>query len=115
MSGDLSKPGNAVNYALGLVGEEGTEIGQLGYKISRFGVLGQNPALPDNNLELMQKELTDLVATVRVANFELAKHGLPLLILSDEPNIARKIDKVAYYAQVSMDEGLLSEPLAIMS
>lgn len=87
----------------------------MAFKTNRFGTLSVNPLNGVGNLELFQKELTDLVAAVRIANFELVKQGLTPLTLFDESEIEKKINKVRHFAQISLDEGLLTEPLVIMT
>lgn len=103
-----------LHYALNLVGEESAEIGQQSAKSLRFGLLGPVPRTGKTNLQTLQDEITDLVATLRVLNLELVKRGLPTISISDEPNIQRKVEKIAAFAQYSIDEGILTEPLTIM-
>lgn len=105
----------ALDYALRLVSEECLEISMAQHKADRFGLMDINPNRGKSNLTDLQLEVTDLVACIRILNFELVKSGLLPIRLDDEAGIARKIDKVAYYAQHSFDNGRLAEPLVIMT
>lgn len=113
MSGLSKRPHTPLQYALNLVGEEGVEISHLIMKIQRFGLLDHHPSRMQSNLESLQNELSDLVASVDVLNAELIKNGIPPLSLSKTDQREAKIDKVIRYSQYSMDRGTLSEPLAI--
>ena len=102
-------------HALGFIGEEGNELALEVFKIARFGLLDGRPDAQVNNLHTLQAELSDLVAAVRVANMELAAHGLPQLVLDDEVAIQKKITKLAFYGHRSMRNCTLAAPLQIMS
>jgi hypothetical protein len=104
-----------LHYAIELVGEEGCEIGHQVNKIFRFGLFDVPPKKGQHNLQLLQNEITDLVATVKILNFELVKAGLPPIDLNDSEGILKKMDKVAHYAMHSLEVGTLSEPLTIMT
>lgn len=104
-----------LHYSLNLIGEEGTEVGKEAFKILRFGLFDVRPSSGENNLQILQNEVTDLIATIRIANLELVRHGLPPLRLDDEVAIAEKFRKVEFYAERSMERGTLTAPLAYMS
>lgn len=108
-------PLDPLHYALNLVGEEGAEVSKETAKIFRFGLFDVRPSTGENNLQVLQNEITDLVATVRILNLELVRRGLPALKLDDEVAIGRKIEKVCFYAERSMERGTLSEPLVVMT
>lgn len=117
MSADrpLHNGASALTHAIGFIGEEGNEITQEVFKIIRFGLMDKRPSGEgDNNLSLLQKELWDLVATVRVVNMELERRGLPPLTLDNENAIQKKITKLAYFGHRSLRNGTLAEPLLIM-
>ena len=104
-----------LSYALGLIGEEASEIVQAEHKIDRFGMTAANPVSMSTNYAHLQKEITDLMATIRIANMELKRLGYPPFRTDDERGIAKKIANVAHYGHQSMTNGTLSEPLLIMS
>ena len=112
----LHNGASPLTHALGFVGEEGNEIAQEIFKILRFGLLDKRPSAPDAdcNLKLLQKELWDLVATVRVVNMELEALGLETLTLDNENAIQNKITKLAYYGHRALRNGTLAAPLLIM-
>lgn len=82
-------------------------------KADRFSLAEMHPERRRSNLQDIQKEVTDLIAAIRILNLELVRKGLPPINLNDEEGIARKIEKVAYYAQCSVETGRLAEPLII--
>lgn len=104
-----------LTHALGFIGEEGNEIAQEIQKIIRFGLMDKRPSTQETNLVTLQNELSDLMATIRVANMELAEHNLPPLVLNDENAIQKKIAKLAHFGHRSLRNGTLSRPLLIMS
>lgn len=104
-----------LHYALNLVGEEGSEVAHVVNKVLRFGLFDNRPKTGETNLQVLQGELTDLMANIRILNLELVKNGLPPLRLDDEEGIERKFRKVEFYANRSIERGTLSEPLAYMS
>lgn len=108
-------PLDAVRYCLNLVGEEGTEVSKEVNKIFRFGLEDIRPSTGEDNLQVLQNEITDFVAVVHTLNLELVKRGLPAMKLDDHVGIQRKQDKVAFYAARSMERGTLAEPLIIMT
>ncbi len=112
----LHNGASPLSHALGFIGEEGNEIAQEIFKILRFGLLDKRPSAPDAdcNLKLLQKELWDLVATVRVVNMELEALGLEPLTLDNENAIQKKITKLAFYGHRALRNGTLAEPLLIM-
>lgn len=103
-----------LSHALGFVGEEASEIGKEIFKILRFGLMDKRPTGTDHNLQLLQGELWDLMATIRVVNMELEAQGLPALTLDNENAIQKKITKLAFYGNRSMRNGTLAAPLLIM-
>lgn len=112
----MSEPKNlksALSYAIGLIGEEASEIAQAEHKIDRFGLLSTGRT-GLSNFDQLQKEIWDLVASVDIANLELEKRGLPKLTLQDDKAHKKKIAMVAYHARTSMNNGTLAEPLQIM-
>ena len=74
-----------------------------------------NPVSMSTNCAHLQKEITDLMASIRIANMELERLGYPTLRIDDDYGIAKKITNVAHYAHQSMTNGTLSESLLIMS
>ena len=105
---------SALDYALGLIGEEAIEIAKEEHKCDRFGPDDCRPTTRVPNLQSLQDELTDLMAVVRIANMELERRGLPPLRLDDEAGIRKKMDRVVHYARRSMRNKRLAEPLLIM-
>jgi len=103
-----------LHYALNLVGEEGSEVAHVVNKVLRFGLFDNRPKTGETNLQVLQGEVTDLMANIRILNLELAKAGLPVIRLDDEEGIANKFRKVEFYANRSIDRGTLSGPLAFM-
>lgn len=110
-----SEAASPLQYTARLVGEECVEVSQVIFKIGRFGHMFSNPLTHVGNMTALQKEVTDLVASIRLLNAELIRQGLEPLTLSDETGIQSKIDKVIYYSEYSIAEDLLSEPLALTS
>lgn len=105
---------NPLEYAVALMGEECSEIIKEGFKIERFGMFDRRPSTQVPNHEILQGEITDFMATIRILNQELARAGLPLMRLDDEEGIQRKLHRVASYGQRSINNGTLSAPLQVM-
>lgn len=104
-----------LHYALNLIGEESSEVAKEVSKIMRFGLFDKRPSTNETNLEVLQNELTDLIAAVHIVNQELVLAGLPPLRLDDSERQSVKFRKVEFYAERSMERGTLSERLAFMS
>jgi hypothetical protein len=104
-----------LHYAINLVGEEGSEIAKEVCKILRFGLFDVRPSTQETNLQVLQNEVTDLMAHIRILNLELVWVGLPPLRLDDEAGIDKKFRKVEFFANRSIERGTLSAPLAYMS
>lgn len=108
------QPLDPLHYALNLMGEESSEIGQQIAKILRFGLLDGPPGSQENNLDLLQKELSDLMANIRIVNHELRRQGLPTLRIDDEEQIFNKMKKVDEFGHYSIKLGTLTDLLAFM-
>lgn len=104
-----------LHYAINLVGEEGSEVAKEVNKIFRFGLFDVRPQTQETNLQVLQNEVTDLMANIRILNLELVRAGLPPIRLDDEVGIDQKFRKVEFFANRSIERGTLSGPLVFMS
>lgn len=101
-----------LSYAIGILGEEGSEVAHAAMKVARFGLLDTRPSNGKTNLQTLQDELTDIMAAVELVNRELRALALPELRIDDTAGIAAKIAKVEHFAQRSIQRGTLLRPLA---
>ena len=92
--------------------EEAAEIIQSAAKAKRFGLHHPYPRTGITNIAHLQNEIYDFVACVKQLNAELEALGEQPLRLFDAEAVQNKLDKMRKYSQMSIELGLLSEPLA---
>lgn len=112
--GEMSEPFNPkspVDYMLGKLSEECSEIIQAIEKARIFGFSGVYPDTGRTNFDQIQLELLDFRGTLVQLNAELSRAGLPMMSLNHLPTIIGKINKIQQYSAWSLRSGLLAEPL----
>ncbi len=105
-------PKSPLEFSLDLATEEAAEIIQSIGKIKRFNMHHRYPRTQITNIDHLQQELYDFTATIKQVNAELAKLDLPQLRFYDQEAVQAKLEKMHRYANMSIEEGMLAEPLA---
>lgn len=98
---------NRLEYSINLVAEEASEVAQGCNKMLRFGVGDVDPRNGRTNLVNLFKELNDLEGTVRMLKEELEDRGIEVPLYPNETEVQKKIQKVVFYAQRSIETGAL--------
>lgn len=107
----IFNPKTPIEYMLGKVSEECSEITQIIEKIRTFGFGSLDPKSGRNNHQLLQAEILDFHGSLIQLNAELNAAGLPPLTLDDVPALSAKLDKIERYSLISIRDGLLERPL----
>lgn len=102
-----------ISYALGLVVEECSEISYTCMKALRFGLHGRQPGDTSTNLEKIVKEVHDLHACLMVLEEQLKVTGIDVHFTGSVDLIKRKLDRLQFFQQRSIDNGRLSRSLII--
>lgn len=102
-------PKSPLECALGLIEEECSEIIQIIEKIRRFGLDSKKGDVGPTNIEHLQKELLDLRGSITQTNAELLKVGRQTLTLRNKAAVKKKLEKVRFYSEISMCEGLQTD------
>lgn len=106
---------NKIEYMVGIVGEEATEVTKACHKANRFGLDDTDPATGLTNRQTIVAELNDLEGAVRLLREVLQEGGTDLVGLGDEGAINAKIDKILHYAKRSIANGTLVEDVRVQA
>ena len=96
---------NKIEYLLTCASEEGGEITQAASKCIRFGLNSpsRSSKTPMTNIQQLMTEINDVVALLTLLNAK----GVNTDLFLDPEQIANKIDRVKFYMEDSIREGLL--------
>lgn len=99
---------NKIEYLLTCISEEGGEITQAASKCIRFGLDSPSRISKESmtNLQQLITEVNDVIAIISM----LHEEGLDISLFMDANQIANKQNKVNFYMQDSIREGLLEHP-----
>ena len=95
---------NRIEHLLACLGEECGEVQQVVGKSLRFGIYDCNPDFKLPNFELIQAEITDLIAVYELLCWEIGDD--PILL---DLGVAKKQQKVQKYMQYAIKAGVLDE------
>jgi len=98
---------NKREYLLTCLAEECDEVGQRISKANRFSLEEIQSGQDLNNADRIAEELKDLIS-VAVICFE---NGYLPTFLPDNDTIAKKLDRIRSYAEISKGAGTLSEDI----
>jgi NTP pyrophosphatase (non-canonical NTP hydrolase) len=94
---------NRVQFLLGKLAEEASEVAKRALKTQQFGMLEIMPGQPLNNAQRCHEELNDLLGIVEMLNNEF-----DFGFRRDEDAIAMKRRKVNRYAKLSRELGMVT-------
>jgi hypothetical protein len=95
---------NHLQYYLGKLAEEGSEVAQIALKTQQFGPTEIMPGQPLNNFERCHMELDDLMAVIEVLNERFAFNYVP-----SPERIMYKRSKMERYLHYSIKLGMVDE------
>jgi len=96
-----------LNHLLGLLAEEGCEIGIEVSKAKRFGLYEQYTPEHPTNIERVINEVKDVVS---IALFIQESYGIDFGVgILDKEHFAKKREKVIFYEDLSRKFGLLED------
>lgn len=93
-------------YLINCLGEEGVEIAQRVFKINRFGLNEIQPGQELNNLQRLQIEITDFVATLQMLAELMPEFDGDIDL---DAAVKRKQEKLKKYIKYSQDLGIVEK------
>jgi NTP pyrophosphatase (non-canonical NTP hydrolase) len=97
-----------IQYLLGKLAEEASELAQIALKTQQFGLNEQCPGLDLTNLERIEQEYNDVLGVINMIYLLIDKDGLADgNIYENKEQIHAKIVKVKKYMEYSRQLGMV--------
>lgn len=97
-----------IQYLLGKLAEEASELAQIALKTQQFGLNEQCPGLEFTNLQRIEQEFNDVLGVIKMIYLLIDKDGLADgNIYENKELIIAKISKVNKYMEYSKQLGMV--------